>query len=122
MKDNNVLDDPRSPVKDRSAGRSVQLFALAAGSYLSLLGLHLWRTFRFSSAPGKIMVTGIDLTVHLMVTLIIFGVLCAISGLWNAVAALRLRAPGRKPLLLGFLGNLAVVIVFFLILIISVAG
>ncbi|MTB49834.1 hypothetical protein [Lewinella sp. W8] len=109
----NILDDLRPAAQNRAAIRAVQLFALAAGSYLLLLAIYLWRYVR-DSWPGFLW-SGLDITAHVMVSLIVFGVMCAISGLLNAVRSLPPKKNNKHQVILGVVGNLTVVIIFLLI-------
>ena len=115
MKDRDyILDDLRLEAPNRAAIRSIQLFALAAGSYLVLLGIYLWGYLQ-DSWSGFLR-SGLDLTAHIMVSLIVFGVMCAISGLLNAIRSLRPQKPSKNLVILGVVGNLSIVIIFLLIL------
>lgn len=109
----NILDDLRPAAQNRAAIRAVQLFALAAGSYLMLLAIYLWGYVR-DSWPGFLW-SGLDITAHVMVSLIVFGVMCAISGLLNAVRSLPPEKNNKHQVILGVVGNLTVVIIFLLI-------
>jgi hypothetical protein len=109
-----ILDDLRMETPNRAAIRSIQLFALAAGSYLVLLGIYLWGYLQ-DGWPGFLW-SGLNVTPHLMVSLIVFGVMCAVSGLLNAVRSFRPKKPSKNMIILGVVGNLSVVIIFLLIL------